>query len=79
MFNPILSPLEIDDELEVVERKGVGHPDTICDALAQTALPSRQDSYLDFEQIDQSRPVVSLAEQCARWPRGGLLGRRTRP
>lgn len=25
-----------DDPLEVVERKGIGHPDTICDALAET-------------------------------------------
>ena len=26
----------IDDRFEVVERKGLGHPDTICDALADT-------------------------------------------
>jgi S-adenosylmethionine synthetase len=25
-----------DDLVEVVERKGLGHPDTICDALAET-------------------------------------------
>ncbi|MGI0526712.1 methionine adenosyltransferase [Rhizobium giardinii] len=25
-----------DDPVEVVERKGIGHPDTICDALAET-------------------------------------------
>lgn len=25
-----------DDEVEIVERKGLGHPDTICDALAET-------------------------------------------
>jgi S-adenosylmethionine synthetase len=32
----ILSSLEIvDDTVEVVERKGLGHPDTICDALAE--------------------------------------------
>ena len=24
------------DEVEVVERKGIGHPDTICEALAET-------------------------------------------
>ena len=24
------------DEVEIVERKGIGHPDTICDALAET-------------------------------------------
>lgn len=33
----ILSSLTaIDDTVEVVERKGLGHPDTICDALAET-------------------------------------------
>jgi S-adenosylmethionine synthetase len=32
----ILSSLEVvDDIVEVVERKGLGHPDTICDALAE--------------------------------------------
>jgi S-adenosylmethionine synthetase len=24
-----------DDAVEIVERKGLGHPDTICDALAE--------------------------------------------
>jgi S-adenosylmethionine synthetase len=32
-----LSQLEsVDSGVEVVERKGIGHPDTICDALAET-------------------------------------------
>lgn len=32
----ILSPLAgVDDSVEIVERKGLGHPDTICDALAE--------------------------------------------
>ena len=31
----ILLPLQSSDEVEVVERKGLGHPDTICDALAE--------------------------------------------
>lgn len=31
----ILLPLQLPDEVEVVERKGLGHPDTICDALAE--------------------------------------------
>lgn len=32
----ILSPLiSVDETVEVVERKGLGHPDTICDALAE--------------------------------------------
>src|SRR5512133_1901926 len=32
----ILSPLEAADKtIEIVERKGLGHPDTICDALAE--------------------------------------------
>ncbi len=33
----VLSALDTaDDSVEVVERKGLGHPDTICDALAET-------------------------------------------
>jgi S-adenosylmethionine synthetase len=33
----IVSELAVADEaIEVVERKGIGHPDTICDALAET-------------------------------------------
>jgi hypothetical protein len=32
----ILSQLpSLDEAVEVVERKGLGHPDTICDALAE--------------------------------------------
>lgn len=37
MIAPIVSIHQHrDDLLEVVERKGLGHPDTICDALAET-------------------------------------------
>ncbi len=37
MYALVLSALDIADEnVEVVERKGLGHPDTICDALAET-------------------------------------------
>lgn len=33
----VVSALEIaDNSVEIVERKGLGHPDTICDALAET-------------------------------------------
>lgn len=36
MNHLVISPLEtVDDEVEVVERKGLGHPDTICDALTE--------------------------------------------
>jgi S-adenosylmethionine synthetase len=36
MQSVVISPLHIDDsDVEVVERKGLGHPDTICDALAE--------------------------------------------
>jgi S-adenosylmethionine synthetase len=35
MFPIVISPLQTTDEVEIVERKGVGHPDTICDALAE--------------------------------------------
>ena len=37
MQSLVISSLEAaDDAVEVVERKGLGHPDTICDALAET-------------------------------------------
>jgi S-adenosylmethionine synthetase len=36
MFDFVLSLLERNEEIEIVERKGVGHPDSICDALAET-------------------------------------------
>lgn len=36
MFELVVSRLESADDVEVVERKGLGHPDTICDALAET-------------------------------------------
>jgi S-adenosylmethionine synthetase len=36
VFDLVLSQLDNRDDVEVVERKGAGHPDTICDALAET-------------------------------------------
>jgi S-adenosylmethionine synthetase len=35
MRDLVLSRLATSDDVEVVERKGAGHPDTICDALAE--------------------------------------------
>lgn len=34
-FDLVISSPATADEIEVVERKGAGHPDTICDALAE--------------------------------------------
>src|SRR5512136_2785272 len=36
MFDLVVSRLDAVDDVEIVERKGAGHPDTICDALAET-------------------------------------------
>src|SRR5512139_874350 len=36
MVEIVISSLQATDDVEVVERKGIGHPDTICDALAET-------------------------------------------
>lgn len=36
MLDLVISPLRAEDEIEILERKGYGHPDTICDALAET-------------------------------------------
>lgn len=43
----IISTLEASDAaVEVVERKGLGHPDTICDALAETLSRNLCHEYL---------------------------------
>jgi S-adenosylmethionine synthetase len=48
MHQIILSSLEnVDDTVEVVERKGLGHPDTICDALAEAFSRSLCREYRD--------------------------------
>lgn len=36
----------VDEPLEVVERKGIGHPDTICDAIAETLSRALSREYL---------------------------------
>ena len=36
MLPLVISLLKTTDEVEIVERKGAGHPDSICDALAET-------------------------------------------
>jgi hypothetical protein len=41
MRSLVISPMELSENtVEVVERKGLGHPDTICDAQS-TAFPLR--------------------------------------
>lgn len=48
MSNIVISALEqAADDIEVVERKGLGHPDTICDALAETFSRNLCRAYLD--------------------------------
>lgn len=43
-----LSSLDsVDSAVEVVERKGLGHPDTICDALAETLSRNLCRAYRD--------------------------------
>jgi len=36
-----------DQEVEVVERKGLGHPDSICDGIAETVSQALAQTYLD--------------------------------
>ncbi|MGZ5912243.1 MAG: methionine adenosyltransferase, partial [Reyranella sp.] len=44
----VVSALPKDDEpVEIVERKGIGHPDSICDALAETLSRNLCRYYLD--------------------------------
>ncbi len=53
MRDLLISALDAtDDPVEVVERKGLGHPDTICDALAETLSLNLCREYLrEFGQI----------------------------
>ncbi len=47
MASLVLSALSpADDAVEIVERKGLGHPDTICDALAETLSRNLCHEYL---------------------------------
>lgn len=36
-----------DSDVEIVERKGLGHPDTICDALAEETCRALCHAYLE--------------------------------
>jgi S-adenosylmethionine synthetase len=45
MLNLVLSPIGTSNDVEVVERKGAGHPDSICDALAETLSHNLCDTY----------------------------------
>ncbi len=36
-----------DQDIEVVERKGIGHPDTICDGIAETVSRALAQTYID--------------------------------
>ena len=47
MIEPAPAPSPGDSGLEVVERKGLGHPDTICDALADALSVRLCQFYLD--------------------------------
>lgn len=47
-MNLVVSPLSSDDEpVEIVERKGLGHPDSICDALAENLSRNLCRHYLE--------------------------------
>jgi S-adenosylmethionine synthetase len=45
MFPIVISPLQTANDVEIVERKGIGHPDTICDALAETLSRNLSQEY----------------------------------
>ena len=47
IITPLRGPLIDDQEFEIVERKGLGHPDTICDALAEQLSLSLSRFYLE--------------------------------
>ncbi|WP_276301270.1 methionine adenosyltransferase [Halorussus lipolyticus] len=44
---PIHRPAVEDQEIEIVERKGLGHPDSICDGIAERVSQALANAYLD--------------------------------
>lgn len=42
-----MGPAVAEGEIEIVERKGRGHPDTICDAVMERIAQSLSRAYLD--------------------------------
>jgi S-adenosylmethionine synthetase len=44
---PIHRPAVEDQEIEIVERKGLGHPDSICDGIAESVSSALAQAYLD--------------------------------
>ncbi|MFC7080413.1 methionine adenosyltransferase [Halorussus caseinilyticus] len=44
---PIDRPAVEDQEIEIVERKGLGHPDSICDGIAESVSQALANAYLD--------------------------------
>jgi S-adenosylmethionine synthetase len=44
---PIQRPAVEDQEIEIVERKGLGHPDSICDGIAERVSQALANAYLD--------------------------------
>lgn len=46
IVEPLTSPRPADQPVEIVERKGVGHPDSICDAVAEHIAIALSQEYL---------------------------------
>jgi S-adenosylmethionine synthetase len=44
---PTSRPAVEDQEVEIVERKGIGHPDSICDGIAESVARALAQTYLD--------------------------------
>ncbi|MDP3065786.1 MAG: methionine adenosyltransferase [Methanobacteriaceae archaeon] len=43
----IQKPIE-EQEIEIVERKGIGHPDSICDGIAESVSRALSNAYIDY-------------------------------
>ena len=44
---PVVGRAVEDQEVEIVERKGLGHPDSICDGIAEAVSGALAREYLD--------------------------------
>ncbi|WP_458204629.1 methionine adenosyltransferase [Haladaptatus sp. NG-SE-30] len=59
-----------DQDIEIVERKGIGHPDSICDGIAESVSSALSQAYLDrvgkvlHYNTDETQLVAGSASPC---------------
>jgi S-adenosylmethionine synthetase len=76
VVEPMEGPPMVDREVEIVERKGIGHPDTICDGVMEAVSVALNRAYLErfgtvlHNNIDKG---MLIAGQVEKWFGGGQV------